>query len=218
MKFNILYLFTLVTLFSACQNQETKLPILGQRSPVEVKDAQGNVKVDTVYSTIPNFGFINQDSVLLTQAHFDGKIYIADFFFTSCTTICPVMHRNMKSIYDQYKDDDHIQFLSHSIDFKYDTPSKLKKYAEKLGVNTQKWAFVRGTKDSIYNMALKHYLVAVGEDQKAKDGYIHEGYLILVDKEKRIRGAYDGTDSKSVEKLKNDIAVLEKEEFGDHAK
>lgn len=198
----ILFLFSLA-LLGSCTNDK-KLPIYGEREARINKDGE----VDTIYQTIPAFGFLNQDSVLITQDAFKDKIYIADFFFTSCSTICPIMHRNLKTVFDQYKDNDEVMFLSHTIDFKYDKPSTLKRYAQKLGVDGNKWQFVWGTKDSIYHIAEKNYLVAVGEDETEKDGYIHQGWLVLIDKDKKMRGAYDGTKTEQVDQLKKDIEIL----------
>lgn len=203
-----LTLLTAAVIFiSSCQG-EKKLPILGPRAAETVKNPDGSSAIDTVYKTIPPFSFLNQDSVVITQDKFRDKIYIADFFFTSCTTICPTMHRNMKEVFEKYKDNPDVMYLSHTIDFKYDKPSVLKKYAQKLGVDNGKWQFAYGSKDSIYNIAEKDYLVAVIEDSTAKEGYIHQGWLVLIDKQKRIRGAYDGTDSKQVAQLMKDIPVL----------
>ncbi|SFH45430.1 SCO family protein [Pedobacter insulae] len=204
---NLAFLLISIAILSSCTN-EKKLPIYGEREAKITKDASGAEKVDTVYQTIPAWSFLNQDSVMITQDAFKNKIYIADFFFTSCSTICPVMHRNLKMIFDQFKDNPDVMFLSHTIDFKYDKPSVLKKYAQKLGVDGNKWQFVYGPKDSIYQMAEQNYLVAVGEDSTARDGYIHQGWLVLVDKEKRMRGAYDGTKTEQVEQLKKDIVIL----------
>jgi protein SCO1/2 len=201
------FLFALAIFISSCQDTK-KLPILGPREAVSVKNEDGSMGVDTVYQTIPAFRFLNQDSVYITNDQFKDKIYIADFFFTSCTTICPTMHRNMKTIFEKYKDNPDVMYLSHTIDFKYDKPSVLKKYAQKLGVDGNKWQFVYGSKDSVYKLAERNYLVAVMEDTTARDGYIHQGWLVLIDKQKRIRGAYDGTDPKQVEQLTKDIPVL----------
>lgn len=199
-------------LFLTACKENTTLPILGPRDTKEVKNADGSTSVDTVYKTIPAFSFLNQDSLPLTNDTFKDKIYIADFFFTSCTTICPVMHRNMKSIFDEYKDNPEVMFLSHTIDFKYDKPSSLKKYANKLGVDGAKWQFAYGSKDSVYKIAEKDYLVAVMEASTAKENYVHQGWLVLIDKHKRIRGAYDGTNPEQVAQLKKDIPVLLEEE------
>ncbi len=205
--YSITLLIAAAFFISSCQG-EKKLPILGPRTAEVIKNPDGSSVVDTVYKTIPPFSFLNQDSVVITQDEFRGKIYIADFFFTSCTTICPTMHRNMKEIFEKYKDNPEVMYLSHTIDFKYDKPSVLKKYAQKLGVDDGRWQFVYGTKDSIYHIAEKDYLVAVIEDSTAKEGYIHQGWLVLIDQQKRIRGAYDGTDTKQVAQLMKDIPVL----------
>lgn len=208
-KFSLSLSLLAVALLSLSSCQDTKkLPILGPRSTETVKNSDGSSRIDTIYQTIPAFSFLNQDSVYITNDKFKDKIYVADFFFTSCTTICPTMHRNMKTIFDQFKDNPDVMYLSHTIDFKYDKPSVLKKYAQKLGVDGGKWQFVWGTKDSVYKIAEKDYLVAVIEDSTAKDGYIHQGWLVLIDKQKRIRGAYDGTDTKQIAQLMKDIPVL----------
>lgn len=195
-----------VLLFSCTQDK--KLPIYGDKEAKITKDADGNEKIDTVYKTIPNFRFLNQDSVYINQDTFKDKIYVADFFFTSCSTICPIMHRNMKTIFDKYKGNKDVMFLSHTIDFKYDKPSVLKRYAQKLGVDVPQWQFVWGDKKEVYGLAEKDYLVAVQEDSAATDGYVHQGWLVLIDKQKRIRGAYDGTKPEEVEKLKADMDIL----------
>lgn len=201
------FLWVSSLIFSACQDNR-KLPILGPRAVETVKNPDGSSRIDTVYKSIPAFSFLNQDSVSITNDLFKDKIYIADFFFTSCTTICPTMHRNMKEIFEKYKDNPDVMYLSHTIDFKYDKPAVLKKYAQKLGVDDGRWQFVYGSKDSVYQIAEKDYLVAVIEDTTAKDGYIHQGWLVLIDKQQRIRGAYDGTDTKQVAQLMKDIPVL----------
>ncbi len=201
----------LIGIVSACNNNKT-LPIYGNREAKVVTAADGSQKVDTIYQTIPAFKLLNQDSTYITQDNFKGKVYVADFFFTSCTTICPTMHRNLKTVYDQYKDNPEVMFLSHTIDFKYDKPSVLKKYVQKLGVDGVKWQFAYGSKEEVYRLAEHDYLVAVQEDSTARDGYIHQGWLVLIDKEKRMRGAYDGTKTDQVEQLKKDIATLLAEE------
>lgn len=206
-KFNHFLILGVLTLsFISCSKK--KLPIYGNREAVVVKENDGTERVDTVYQTIPNFKLLNQDSVYLTQEAFKDKIYVADFFFTSCSTICPIMHRNMKNLYDKFVDNKDIMFLSHTIDFKYDKPSILKKYAQKLGVDDKKWQFVWGTKEQVYKLAEKDYLVAVGEDSTSRDKFVHQGWLVLIDKKKRIRGAYDGTKTDQVTQLEKDMAIL----------
>lgn len=196
-----------ILLLASCKD-ERKLPIYGFRDTKNIKNSDGSTTIDTVYQTIPQFNLLNQDSVNISNDTFKGKVYIADFFFTSCTTICPTMHRNMKTIFEQYKDNPDVMFLSHTIDFKYDMPSKLKTYAQKLGVDGPKWQFVWGPKDTVYTLATKSYLVSVGEDENDKQGYVHQGYLVLIDKDRRIRGAYDGTNPEQVAQLQKDIPLL----------
>jgi protein SCO1 len=200
----------LALLLTSCKESEKKLPILGTREPVE-KVVNGETVVDTIYQAIPPFKFLNQDSTVITNKDFDGKIYVADFFFTSCTAICPIMHRNMLNVYEEFKGNEEVKLLSHSIDTKYDLPSRLKKYSRKLGLEGTQWEFVHGSRDEIYNIAAKAYLTAVGEDSDAPGGYVHQGWFVLVDKDKRLRGAYDGTDEKQVEQLIADMHTLLKE-------
>ncbi len=209
-NFKLVLLLAVFSSLNACKQE--KLPILGQREAKTTKAADGSTKVDTVYQTIPAFKLLNQDSVYITQETFKGKIYVADFFFTSCSTICPTMHRNLKMVYDEFKENPEVMFLSHTIDFKYDKPSVLKKYAQKLGVDGNKWQFVYGSKDEVYHLAEHNYLTVVQEDGTAPDGYLHQGWLTLIDKHKRMRGAYNGTDSVEVAKLNKDIAILLAEE------
>jgi protein SCO1/2 len=194
-------LLCLLSLIWSCRKKERRLPFLQQ-------EISGN---DTTYKTIPAFTFLNQDSTVVTAKDFDRKIYVADFFFTSCPTICPVMHRNLLKIYRKYQDHPDVKLASHTIDVKYDTPSRMKAYAGKLGVEGTQWEFLWGSRDSIYALAERHYLVAVGQDSKAPGGFVHQGYLILVDKHQRIRGAYDGTVDEQVTQLMDDMDVLLKE-------
>jgi protein SCO1/2 len=200
-------LVSLLISFTSC-TRERKLPIIGNRDTKTVKLADGSTRVDTVYQTIPDFRFLNQDSVEINNDTFKNKVYVADFFFTSCPSICPVMHRNLKAVYEKFKKDPEVMFLSHTIDYKYDTPHVLKKYAAKLGVDDKKWEFAYGTRDEVYTIAEKSYLTSVQEDSTEKGMYVHQGWLVLIDKDRRMRAVYDGTDPKSVEKLNEDIPVL----------
>ncbi len=204
---NIITLAIGITLFASCQSEKKQqLPIIGERETVQ-REVNGQLVTDTIYPTIPSFEFLNQDSILISDKYFDGKIYVANFFFTHCPSICPTMQRNVLKAYEKYKDDDRIAFLSHSIDFKYDQPSVLKEYANKLGVTNQSWQFVTGSKSDIYGISDK-YLVYTKEDANVPGGYDHSGYLVLIDKDKHIRGAYDGTTDVEVDKLLADIEIL----------
>lgn len=201
-----IYLFLLIAVMLGCKGEPKRLPFL-QLETVE-REVDGKKVIDSSFRTIPAFKLLNQDSVVVTEKNFDGTIYVADFFFTSCPTICPVMHRNLLKVYQKYKGNPEVKLASHTIDVKYDTPSRMKKYATKLGVEGTQWEYLWGTRDEIYALAERNYLVAAQEDKNAPGGFVHQGYLVLVDKEKRIRGAYDGTQDKEVAQLMNDMDVL----------
>lgn len=208
MKFTKIFFLALAGFSASCGSETAqRLPILGNREVVE-RVAGGKTIVDTVYQTIPSFNFINQDSTSVSQKDFDNKIYVADFFFTTCPSICPVMHRNMLRVYEKYKGNNEVMLASHTIDYKHDTPSVLKKYAEKLGIEGSQWQFLRGTRDSVYTLAEKSYLVSVQEDGQAPGGYVHQGWFVLIDKDRRIRGAYDGTQADQVDKMMKDMDIL----------
>ena len=211
----LLYFVLIAVVLQSCLNQsDTKLPILGYREPVE-RIVDGKTVVDTIYQTIQPFSYFNQDSILITEKDFDGKIYVADFFFTSCNTICPIMHRNMLDVYKKFKDNPKVKLLSHSIDIKYDLPSRLKIYATKLGIEGNQWEFVHGSRDSIFNIAAKNYLVSAFEDSSDPQGLVHQGWFILVDTKKQLRGAYDGTKADQVKQLMDDMDKLLREETTD---
>ena len=150
---------------------------------------------------------MDQDSNAITPATFKDKVYIADFFFTSCPTICPKVKAQMLRVYDKFLDNEDLILLSHSIDTKYDTVPVLKEYAEKLQIKTDKWHLVTGVKKDIYAMA-KEYFIAAAEDASAPGGYTHSGGLVLVDKKRQVRGIYDGTEPEQVDQLLIDLEWL----------
>ena len=197
-----------LSVLNACNNKQSKLPILGNREPV-TKMVDGKSVVDTAYATIPDFKFVNQYADTITAKSLDGKIYVADFFFTTCPSICPVMHRNMLNVYKEFKDDGDFRIISHTIDPKYDTIPVLKRYADKMGITGNCWWLLHGNKGDTYNIA-KSYLQTVQEKNPAGQ-FIHDGFFILIDKQKRIRGTYEGTDPKEVDKLIADIKILKAE-------
>lgn len=192
------------TLFS-CSESNHQLPILGPREVVNG---------DTVYHQIPNFSFVNQDSVPITQDFFKDKIYVADFFFTSCPTICPVMKTQMLRVYEKYKNNPKVGILSHTIDPRHDSVSVLKEYRSRLGVTGDTWQFVTGEQAKIYEIGEKSYMVTAQEDPAAiaEGGFIHSGAFLLIDSKRHIRGMYDGTKEDEVNKLMRDMDLLLKEE------
>ena len=205
---NIVAGTTLLLLFFACGSKQKRLPILGNREPVN-RVVNGKTVTDTLYAAIPNFKFVNQYADTITGKTLDGKIYVADFFFTTCPSICPVMHRNMLKVYAQFKHDNNFRILSHTIDPKYDTVPVLKRYADKMGITGNGWWLLHGNKGDTYQVA-KSYLQSIQEKNPAGQ-YIHDGFFILIDKHKHIRGVYEGTNPKEVDKLIDDIKTLEAE-------
>ncbi len=179
------------------------LPIIGNRLGIT---EQG----DTIFPTIPNFAFVDQNGDTVRNADFDGKIYVVDFFFTHCPTICPKVTAQMLRVYEQFKDSSEVRLLAHSIDPKRDSVGRLHDYAEKLGVKAPKWQFVTGERDSIYSIADDYFSIAK-EDPKSPGGFDHSGRLILVDKKRRVRSFCDGTDAEDVSRFMKDISQLLKE-------
>ena len=182
------------------------LPIFGEEQILKTDD-DGNEYIDTVYRTVDNFAFINQDSQVITEENFDGKVRVVDFFFTSCPTICPDMKKQMLRIYKEFEDHNDVRLLSHSIDTKHDSVPVLRKYAEKMEVSAPKWHLITGDKNMIYNVAEK-YMVSAEKDNTAPGGYLHSGAFVLIDQQHRIRGYYDGTDPGEVNELMEDMKKL----------
>lgn len=161
--------------------------------------------------TIADFKLMNQNGETITNNDYKDKIYIADFFFTRCQTICIAMAYNMGELQEFYKDDKDIMFLSHSVTPVIDSVSVLKEYAERKGVIDGKWNVTTGSKKHIYDLARKSYFAVTDEGTGDENDFIHTEQFVLVDKERRIRGYYDGTEKKDMEKLKNDIVLLKEE-------
>lgn len=201
LKTSGILLLTAAAIFS-CKPKESALPIYGER--------EFNGK-DTVYHTIAPFAFLDQDSVLVTNDTFKGKMYVADFFFTSCRTICPIMKTQMKRVYDATVNDSDVLLLSHTIDPRHDNVETLHDYSRMLEVTSDRWHFVTGEKDSIYKMAQTSYFVTAQEARQEPDGFIHSGAFMLIDKKQRIRGKYDGTKEADVNRLLKDIERLRNE-------
>lgn len=206
-KLHLLFVMSMIILTTACQQKEKQLPILGKKELVK-----NGSSIDTVYQSIPDFEFIDQDSNTVTQKTLQGKIYIADFFFTTCPTICPIMKTQMLRVYEKYKGNPEVAFLSHTIDPKHDTVAVLKEFAERLGISSDQWRMVTGNREEIFEIAQSHYMVSASEDPSAPGGAVHSGAFILIDKQKRIRGYYDGTVKEEVDQLIHDLPLLLKED------
>ena len=182
-------------------SETAELPILGERY---VDDNQ-----DTVYHSIADFAFVNQVGDTIRKEDMAGKIYVADFFFTSCPTICPIMKKEMLRVYEQFKGEPNFRILSHSIDPTHDTQAVLKDYAEKLGVpNAATWNFLTGDQEKIFEIGQTSYLTTTMADDMEPGGFLHSGAFLLVDQQGRIRGVYDGTKTEQVDRLLADIPKL----------
>ena len=197
----------LITIYCSCSDSKEKLPILGNREAI-TKTVNGKQITDTLYHQIPDFEFISQDSVKVTQKDFTGKIYVADFFFTTCPTICPKMKTQMLRIFKKFKDNPKVAILSHTIDPRHDTPSVLKEFSKNLGIQNSMWSMVTGDKAKIYEIGQKSYMVSATDDPTQPGGIVHSGAFILVDKNRHIRGIYDGTEPDKVDKLMADMDLL----------
>ena len=162
------------------------------------------------YHTIADFSLVNQNGKTITQDDYKDKIYVADFFFTTCQTICPIMTDHMVEIQKKLKDDHEVLLLSHTVTPEIDSVPQLKKYALEKGVDDAKWNLVTGDKKEIYDLARKSYLAAKDVPFSEND-LVHTENFVLVDKKKRIRGFYDGTDPEAIKTLLHDIEVLEME-------
>ena len=179
------------------------LPVFGEK---EYTAKHG--KTDTVFHTIKNFSFINQDGKTVTQNDLTGSIYVTDFFFTTCKSICPVMSSQMQRIYTKYKGNKEVKFLSHTVDPETDTVAQLKAYAITHQADASQWMFLTGDKKQLYDVARTGYLLNAEEGDGGPDDFIHTQNFALIDKDKRIRGFYDGTDSTDVNQLMKDIDLL----------
>lgn len=158
--------------------------------------------------TIPDFSFTNQNGKTITQADYKDKIYVADFFFTTCPSICPIMTNNMVWLQEKIKDNPKVMLLSHSVTPDIDNVAVLKAYAKEKGVIDEKWNLVTGNKKDIYYLARKSYLVVKTGNPKELYDMVHTENFVLIDQKRRIRGFYDGTNLKEVEKLYEDILFL----------
>ena len=160
---------------------------------------------------IADFSLINQNGDTVTQEDYAHKIYVADFFFTRCQTICPIMTTNMAELQEVFKNDNSVMFLSHSVTPDIDSVSVLKAYAEKKGAIDGKWNLVTGDKKHIYELARKSYFAVLDEGDGGIQDFIHTEQFILVDKKKQIRGFYDGTNKEDIKRIVEDINILKKE-------
>lgn len=188
-RYSVLFTLVILSLISHGCEQQNKVdfPILGE--------------------VTQDFSFTNQDNETVTNATFENKIYVTDFFFTTCPSICPVMKRQMHRVYEAIKTVPDIVLLSHTIDPEHDTVQILSQYANGLGIDAAKWHLVTGDQDAIFAMA-KHYMLGVMKNEEVPGGYLHSGSFVLVDKDKKIRGYYNGTKQEEVDELIEDLKMM----------
>ena len=205
--FSLISLVIIYFIYDALQPNK-RLPVY-QPSMVNPELVDSTLHYKKKYHTIANFELINQNGDTITEQDYEGKIYVADFFFTTCPTICPIMTKNMATIQGNILEDDDVLLLSHSVTPQIDSVPQLKKYAIEKGVMDTKWNLVTGDKKQIYELARKSYLAVKTDGDGGPFDMIHTENFILVDKEKRIRGFYDGTNPEEIQKLLNDIVILQ---------
>ena len=171
---------------------KNKLPVLGEPG-----------------HTAGTFSFVNQDGEIVTEKSVENKVTVVEYFFTSCPSICPIMNENLKEVYKKFKQDTGFMILSHTVDPERDSVSVLKKYALRYGAATPGWEFLTGDKNALYQTASRDYLLSAVDS--GNSNFIHTQYLALLDRQRRIRGFYDGTNKESILKLESDIKALLKE-------
>tara|TARA_B100000749_G_C18319215_1_gene420100 strand:- start:83 stop:793 length:711 start_codon:yes stop_codon:yes gene_type:complete len=198
----------IVYLFYNALQPKKMLPVY-QPSMVDKSLVDSTLHYTKKYHKVADFSLVNQNGETITQEDYRDKIYVADFFFTTCLTICPIMTKNMGEVQEAIKDDPNIMLLSHSVTPQIDTVAQLKRYALEKGVIDSKWNLVTGDKKQIYELARKSYLAVKNDGDGGPFDMIHTENFILVDKEKRIRGFYDGTDREEIDRLLSDIKILE---------
>jgi protein SCO1 len=193
------------------KNNYKSLEFYGPKEPYS-KTVNGNTVIDTVYHQVGGFLLLDADSLPVSDAITKDKYYVACFFFTNCKTICPKMTGQLMRVQYQFKEDNDVVILSHTVDPDFDTPSVLKAYAKTNTATPGKWYFLTGDKKTIYDLARSSYFISVSKGDGGVDDFIHSEQLVLVDKNKHIRGYYDGTDKYDVDKLIGDIKLLKFEE------
>ena len=182
-----------------------------QPSRVSSELVDSTIQHKSKYHKIADFSLLNQNGETITLDHYKDKIYVADFFFTTCKTICPIMTDHMKDIQQELINDSDVLLLSHSVTPEIDSVAQLKRYAKEKGVIDSKWNLVTGDKKQIYELARKSYLAVKTDGDGGPYDMIHTENFMLIDKKNQIRGFYDGTDKEEIERLLEDIEILKEE-------
>jgi len=208
--FLLVFSAVLITVIYSILKPEERLPVY-QPDMVTSDLVDSTMQEVRKYHRIADFKLVNQNGDTITQDNYENKIYIADFFFTTCLTICPIMTDHMLQIQEKIKNDSEVLLVSHTVIPRVDTVAQLKRYALEKGIVDNKWNLLTGDKKEIYDLARKSYLVAKSEGDGGAYDMIHTENFVLVDKDREIRGYYDGTDPKAIEQLMTDLEILKKE-------
>ncbi|WP_345273304.1 SCO family protein [Flaviramulus aquimarinus] len=200
----------IISLIYNTLNVYQPLPIY-QPTMVSTELVDSTIQYQKKYHKIADFSLTNQNGKIVTQNDYKDKIYVADFFFTTCQTICPIMTNHMVDIQKAIINDDDIMLLSHSVTPEIDTVAQLKRYAKIKGVNDSKWNLVTGDKKQIYQLARKSYLAVKDNGNGGPFDMVHTENFMLIDKKRQIRGFYDGTNPEDINRLLNDITILKEE-------
>lgn len=200
----------IISLIYNTLNVYQPLPIY-QPNMVSTELVDSTLQYKKKYHKIADFSLTNQNGKTITEDDYKDKIYVADFFFTTCPSICPIMTKNMADIQKEIIKDSEVMLLSHSVTPEIDSVAQLKKYALEKGVNDEKWNLVTGDKKQIYELARKSYLAVKDNGDGGPFDMIHTENFMLIDKKRQIRGFYDGTNTEDIEQLIDDIAHLKKE-------
>ena len=201
----IFLIYSIVFYFGCTQKKSSVLlPIYGEKKIIDG---------DTIYHQIASFNLTNQIGQVVNQNTTKNKIYIANFFFATCQSICPMMSNQLQEVQKAFLADDSVLILSHSVNPLHDTVAVLSNYADTYGAKTNKWHLLTGNKKQIYDLAKTSYLVNAFEDDGSPEGFLHSELFLLIDKKARIRGMYDGTNTAEVKKLIEDVKLLKQETY-----
>ena len=200
----------IISIFYSILKPKKVLPIY-QPTQVSTELVDSTIQHKKKYHKIADFSLINQNGETITQDNYKDKIYVADFFFTTCKTICPIMTKNMHIIQKNIITDNEVMLLSHSVTPEIDTVAQLNRYAKEKHVNSSKWNLVTGDKKQIYELARKSYLAVKDDGDGGLFDMVHTENFMLIDKKRQIRGFYDGTNLEDINRLLDDIAILKEE-------
>tara|TARA_B100001093_G_scaffold158822_1_gene151301 strand:+ start:289 stop:930 length:642 start_codon:yes stop_codon:yes gene_type:complete len=204
----LIFIYFLSLILNSCLLDSKKLLPIYNPTDFDSKLVDKSLRNIKKNHTVKDFNLVNQNGIIVTSKDYENKIYVVDFFFTSCPSICPIMTDNMLKVQDEFINNDNIKLLSLSVTPEIDAVNVLKKYAIEKGVNDSKWNITTGSKKHIYELARKSYFAVLDQGDGGIQDFIHTPNFILVDTKKQIRGIYDGTEDKEILRLINDVYLL----------